>query len=224
MVLPIPIYIAFFFIAFPVFGDKPVAYNTPDSSNIMWAFGGTMFLYYVFAFLFFGGSGIYYLIILVMFQDAIDYNEWKYGERKESICFDWRPLDVKLASGFNRLLQFLTFTATGTYAFINTISNAEGSFNAKTQGVSDAVRESEAAIRDTTIAAARNAIESSQLVGMGVIIIGVIVALFIASYCCLTFGYKIDEKMEAEIVKDLEIRKQNKELKKEELKPELQSE
>lgn len=128
-------YLAFLFIAFPIFkGENPLAYSDPSQGG-MWFLGGTMFLYYVFSFLFFAGSGIYYLIVLVMFQDAIDYNEWKYGERKESICFAWRPLDVKLASGFNRLLQFIVFAVSGTAIFINCISNAEATFNAKTQGI-----------------------------------------------------------------------------------------
>ena len=127
-------YLSFLFIAFPIFGDKPLAYNQV-SDNIFWSIGGTMFLYYLSSFLFFAGSGIYYLICLVMFQDAIDYNEWKFGERKESICFAWRPLDVKLASGFNRLLQFIVFAVSGTALFINVISNAEGRFNANTQNL-----------------------------------------------------------------------------------------
>lgn len=352
-------YLAFLFIAFPVFkGENPLAYNDPASGG-MWFLGGSMYLYYIFAFLFFAGSGIYYLIVLVMFQDAIDYNEWKYGERKESICFAWRPLDVKLASGLNRLLQFIVFAVSGTALFINVISNAEGSFNAKTQNLNDkdhqvelvddmikneeryvafgdtaknridaieagiftldnqpeivsdldflialpiekadvvalkakiteegkvtkelfseykevmseiylarlynddnytityyetvdnkqeahkvtlvqrayiikanlelnyydkansenltgeqAVRDLYESVRYWTTEESRVAILRSQKAEMGYIIIGTILVAFAGSYCCLMFGYKIDEKMEKEIVKELEERKKQKE-------------
>lgn len=198
-------YVLFFFIAFPVFKETPLAYNTPDPDNILWAFGGTMAFYYLFSFLFFGATGVFYLALLVMFQDSIDYGEWKYGERKESICFAWRPLDVKLASGLNRGLQWLVFAVTGTSAVINAISNAEGSYNAAiNSAVSEAEKEAATLLRDNTIASAMQGIERGQLVLFGAIVIGVILLSFIASWALLHFGYKLDEKKMEEIVRDLE--------------------
>jgi Na+/melibiose symporter-like transporter len=202
-------YLAFFFVAFPLFGEQPLAYNTPDAGNVLWVAGGTMCLYYIFSFLFFGATGIFYLALLVMFQDSIDYGEWKFGERKESISFAWRPLDVKLASGLNRGLQWVTFAITGTASAINAISNAEGVYNADiaaakgNQTVIDAVT----AVRDATIASAMSDVERGQLIGFGCIVIGVILVCFIASWALLHFGYKIDENMEKQIVDELEERR-----------------
>lgn len=198
-------YVVFFFVGFPLFGEHPIAYNTVDSGNIGWAFGGTMFLYYLTAFLFFAATGVFYLALMVMFQDAIDYGEWKTGERKEAISFAWRPLDVKLASGLNRGLQWITYVSSGTLAFVNTISNAEGTCNANaaTEG-----REAAEKIRDETIESARGAIGQRNLVIMGVIIIGVIVASSLASYFLLHFGFKIDEKKRDEINEELKKRHQ----------------
>lgn len=198
-------YLLFFFIAFPVFRETPLAYNTPDTSSIFWVFGGSMALYYVFSFLFFGATGVFYLALLVMFQDSIDYGEWKYGERKESICFAWRPLDVKLASGLNRGLQWVVFALTGTSAAINAISNAEGTYNAAiASSVTEAQKEAATLVRDTTIASAMSGITRGQLVTFGAIIISVILICFLASWALLHFGYKLDEKKMDEIVKDLE--------------------
>ena len=200
-------YIAFFFIAFPVFGSQPLAYNDPNSGG-MWFLGGTMFLLYLFAFLFFGASGIFYLVVLVMFQDAIDYNEYKYGERKESICFAWRPLDVKLASGLNRGLQYLVFAITGTVLAINSISNWEGVTNAlnNSNAGDEAVKNAIAILQENQIQTGMNNIQSSQLTLFGIIVIGVIVVSFLASYCVLHFGFKIDEKMQKEMAEELEKR------------------
>lgn len=204
-------YIAFFIIAFPLPGQAhPLAYADPKSGGL-WFLSGTMFLYYIFSFLFFGATGIFYLVILVMFQDAIDYNEWKYGERKESICFAWRPLDVKLASGLNRGLQYLTFAVTGTVMAINAISNWEGVSNALSNATSSKIQQSAITmLRDERIAESMSSINSNQLFTFGCIIIGAIVVLMTTSYALLHFHYKIDEGLEAQIVKELSERSQNK--------------
>ena len=187
-------YLAFFFVAFPVFGDRPIAWNTPDPNNMMWIFGGSMSLLYLLCFLFFGASGIFYLAVLVMFQDAIDYGELTTGERKESICFAWRPLDVKLASGLNRGLQFIVYAVTGTAAAINTISNIEGDYNANPGAHPDVVSEIDSAI----------SVNRGQLIAFGAIVIGVILVVFLASYILLRFCYKLDEDKMKEVVEELE--------------------
>ncbi len=211
-------YIAFFLLAFPLFGEHPLAYTEPLASTasgaaegnlLAFVFAGPMWLYYVPAIFFFAASGLYYLVVLVMFQDAIDYNEWKYGERKESICFAWRPLDVKLASGLNIGLRNLVFVSTGTMAFINVISNMEGLKNGGafgTDGTSEYTMEGVTNTFSGFLEQSRGEITSNQLVIFGVIVIGVILVAYTASYLLLHFGFKVDEKMEEQIVKELEER------------------
>ena len=205
-------YVAFFFTAFPVFGDKPIAYNQVVD-NIFWAFGGTMAILYILAFVFFGASGIFYLAVLVMFQDAIDFGEWKNGERKESICFAWRPLDVKLASGLNRGLQYLVYFATGTMLAINAISNWEGAGNALTNIAGDnaTLKNAVSTVVSTKIDAA-TAVNPGQLTLFGAIVIGIILALVIGSFICLRFGYKWDEEKMQEIVNDLNKKRESAEV------------
>ena len=201
-------YLAFFFLAFPVFGEKPLAYNTPDGGNMFWVFGGTMSLLYVAAFLFFGASGIFYLAVLVMFQDAIDYGELTTGERKESICFAWRPLDVKLASGLNRGLQYLVYATTGTYAAISTISNMEGEYNAYLNSAEFSALSAaeQQAYKDGFSGTVDNAISVDrwQLILFGVIVIGVILVVFGVSYYLCRFRYKLDEDKMKEVLDELD--------------------
>ena len=199
-------YVAFFLVAFPVFGDQPLAYNTPDGNNMFWVFGGSMALIYLFSFLFFGAAGIFYLVVLIMFQDAIDYGELTTGERKESICFAWRPLDVKLASGLNRGLQYLTYALTGTAVFITAISNAEGDFNSRYDPSQPAsYQETIETLRNTEIEAARaEYVTREKLIWFGVIIIGVIIILFAVSYFLLRFKYSLDEEKMEKVVAELE--------------------
>ena len=203
-------YLVFFFLAFPIFGDKPLAWNTPDPTNgFAWVFGGTMSLLYVMCFIFFGASGIFYLVCLVMFQDAIDYGEWKNGERKESICFAWRPLDVKLASGLNRGFQYAVYGITGTMLAINAISNWEGISNALLNQAGNNVLEKEAinALVSEKIAQATTSVEPWKLVLFGALVIGIIIIAFGASYFLLRFKYSLDEKKMEDIVKELNAKK-----------------
>ena len=177
---------------------------------MFWVFGGTMSLLYVAAFLFFGASGIFYLAVLVMFQDAIDYGELTTGERKESICFAWRPLDVKLASGLNRGLQYLVYVTTGTYAAIQTISNMEGDYNAFLNGQEYAAMSSEAKEAYKTqfsnnVDAAIN-VERWQLILFGAIVIGAILIVFGVSYFLCRFKYKLDEDKMKEVLAELDAK------------------
>ena len=141
-----------------------------------------------------------------MFQDAIDYQEWKFGERKEAVAFAWRPLDAKLGSAIQTGIRNLTFLLTGTQAILSKISNAEAN-NIIVNGQSEYKgtypsfdAEIEAAYQWTD--------KRAQLTLFGAIIIGVIVVCFLASYLLLKFGYKIDDKLEEKIVKELDERHQ----------------
>lgn len=205
-------YILFFFLAFPINGEQPLAYNTPNPTNgFAWVFGGTMSLLYILCFIFFGASGIFYLVCLVMFQDAIDYGEWKNGERKESICFAWRPLDVKLASGLNRGLQFAVYGITGTMVTINAISNWEGISNAllNQPNLSAAEKEAINALIAEKIAESTTSVPASSLVLFGGLVIGVIVIAFLASYYLLRFKYSLDEEKVKKIVEELNKKKES---------------
>ena len=204
-------YAAFFIVAFPMGnlnGGRPLGYNTPVDGSYFWPFGGTMFLYYLFAFLFFGATGIFYLGLLVMFQDSIDYNEYTYGERKESICFAWRPLDVKLASGLNRGLQYLTFFMTGTYFAINAISNWEGVQNALQNAANgdQSLKLAVGTLAQIRIDQSIVQINPGQKTFFGVIIVGTIIALMVGAWLVLQFGFKITEEDEVKMIKELAIR------------------
>ncbi len=202
----------FFLCCIPLFGEHPIAYNALAEDiakkdffnmNLGWAFGGTMFLYYLFPFIFFFGMGMMYLAIMVMFQDAIDYNEYQYGERKESIISAWRPLDVKLSSALLRGFQYIIFAVSGLLIAVNGISNAESQHNIDTLGKpADYVDET---FIDKVVAI-KDGIESWQLRVAGILIVVVLLGSIVAAWCLMHFGYSIDEKKHQEIVEALELR------------------
>ena len=209
--------VGFFLTCFPLFGDKPVSLMLSGAApaygadmDFGWAFGGLMFCNYLFPFVFFFGAGFIYMVILVMFQDSIDYHEHEFGERKESVISAWRPLDVKLGSALLRGFQFLIFLSAGALATVNGISDAEGKLNA---GVEEVVIAGETQTIPYTkekfvdeIAKLMDEVPSSALVIIGIWVIILLVGCFVAVWALIHFKYKIDEQRHIEIVQDLEKR------------------
>ena len=190
----------FLLTCFPLFGEHPIAWYggelaAIDSMDFGFAFGGTMFLYYLFPLIFFFAMGMIYMVILVMFQDAIDYNEYEYGERKESLISSWRPLTVKLGSALLRGFQYLIFISAGVYGVVTAISNTEQDFNLK--------------LIDKDVYYARMAsytADSGQLRIMGIWIVAILAVAMLIAFLLLFYGYHIDEKKHREIVDELDRR------------------
>lgn len=224
-------YAAFFIFCFPLFGEHPIAYNDYSAftegglfienmgQGLAWAFGGTMFLYYLIPLVFFFTQGMLYMVILMMFQSAIDYQEYEYGERKEAIAFAWRPLDVKLSSALLRGFQYMIFAIAGVSTYFSAVSSAEGDYNALyneifnkpiTETYTEAMRDAElaaaASARNTTIYNAWNGVERWQLVVYGIITIAIIAGSMLAVWLLLKFKFKITEEKAAEITAELEAR------------------
>ena len=206
--------LGFFLTCFPIFGDKPVSLMLSGAApaygadmDFGWAFGGLMFCNYLFPFVFFFGAGLIYMVILVMFQDSIDNHEYQFGERKESVISAWRPLDVKLGSALLRGFQYLIFLSAGALAIVDGISDAEGCLQA---GVKEVAKDTfvpytkENFVDD--IAHLMGDVKPSSLIIIGIWVIILLVACFVAVWALIHFGYKIDEKRHQEIVDELEQR------------------
>lgn len=83
----------------------------------------------IFGILIFGSQGLFYLMLLVMMTNSIEYNEFKFGERKESVIFSLRPLTAKLADACKEGVYYLTFIVASLWPLfskINEIENLRG--------------------------------------------------------------------------------------------------
>lgn len=194
----------FFFTCFPIFGDTPLSLSlngaTPaygSSFDFGWAFGGLMFCNYLFPLLFFFGAGLAYMVILIMLQDSIDYNEYEYGERKESLISAWRPLTVKLGSALLRGFQYLIFLSAGVMDTVEGISTAEGRLNSGEWDSNTFVAKIEELCGGVKA-------DSLRIIGLWIVII--LALSFVAVYVLLRFFYKIDEEKHRQIVDELEVR------------------
>ena len=210
--------IGFFFTCFPIFGGQPVstmlsgaapAYGEDMLSvGLPWAFSGLMFFNYLFPFVFFFGAGLVYMVLLVMFQDSIDYNEYQFGERKESVISAWRPLDVKLGSALLRGFQYLIFLSAGVMVTVNGISAAEGTLNADMAAAGeDKVLQEAATNKFTTkIAELMADVKPESLVIIGIWVLVLLLACFVGVFLLIKLGYKITEEKHIEMVAELEKR------------------
>jgi melibiose permease/lactose/raffinose/galactose permease len=216
--------VGFFLTCFPLFGGQTASTMLSPAApgieadmikdGLPWAFSGLMFFNYLFPFAFFFGAGLVYMVILVMFQDSIDYNEYEFGERKESVISAWRPLDVKLGSALLRGFQYLIFLSAGVMVTVNGISNAEGALNADmaaTEAITDAAaKEAEQGIIRAGFAQKIHDLMASvtpqSLIIIGVWITAILVGCFVAVFLLIRFGYKLTEERHREIVDELEKR------------------
>ena len=194
--------VGFFLTCFPLFGNKPLSlmFNGPTPTEGMdfgWAFGGLMFCNYLFPFIFFFGAGFVYMVLLVMFQDAIDYQEYEFGERKESVISAWRPLDVKLGSALLRGFQYLVFLTAGVMTTVNGISTAEGQLQSNEIDKTQFAEKIDDLMKGVTPSAL-------NIIGIWIVII--LGLCFAAVWALIHFGYKIDEQRHIEIVQELEKR------------------
>ena len=207
--------LGFLLTCFPIFGDKPVSMllngATPaygEGMNFGWALGGLMFCNYLFPFAFFFGAGLVYMVILVMFQDSIDYNEYEFGQRKESVISAWRPLDVKLGSALLRGFQYLIFLSAGVMGVVNGISNAEGALNAETAAAgSDEIAQKAATSKFVaTIQDLMTKVTPTSLIIIGIWVAVILIGCFVGVFLLIKFGYKISDQRHREMVEELEKR------------------
>ena len=207
--------LGFLLTCFPLFGDKPVSLllNGPTPAygagmDFGWALGGLMFCNYLFPFTFFFGAGLVYMVILVMFQDSIDYNEYQFGQRKESVISAWRPLDVKLGSALLRGFQYLIFLSAGVMGVVNGISNAEGALNADmaAAGSNEAAQKIATDKFVGTIQDLMSKVTPTSLIIIGIWIAVLLVGCFLGVFFLIRFGYKITEESHRQMVEELEKR------------------
>ncbi len=198
-------YLVLFLIGFPLFGDKPLAYNDATPSGLLWAFGGTISLLYIPPIFFFGAQGIFYMILLVDLQNCIEYNEWKFGERKEAVASSWRPFTAKLSSALQKGLILVSFLTAGIYDVTQQISDVQNDL--ASQVAADPDKEAEFTEQATVqVDAIINGVAATPKVVMGIWMVGSCLLFLVAAYCLMRFGFKIDEKTYAQIESDLKQR------------------
>ena len=155
----------------------------------------------IFGVLVFGGQGMFYMAMLIMLTNTIEYDEWQTGERNEAVTFSVRPFMVKLSGAIQTGIVSLTLLACGLYNLTEDIGQLE-------------INKGQGAITDTQLIQDANAIlnqaTSNQEFLLSIAMTLIPVLMFIATYFIIKKKYIIDEEMYEKMTKEIEERKQNK--------------
>ena len=145
------------------------------------------------------------MILLVDLQNCIEYNEWKFGERKEAVASSWRPFTAKLSSALQKGLILVSFLTAGIYDVTQQISDVQNDL--ASQVAADPDKEAEFTEQATVqVDAIINGVAATPKVVMGIWMVGSCLLFLVAAYCLMRFGFKIDEKTYAQIESDLKQR------------------
>ena len=183
-------YLTFFLMGMPITGQYALAVEHTWALIVMYASAVVLFF----------GQGLIAVAVIIQMQSTIEYNEYKYGERKEALVSSMRALVAKFGSAIQRLLIFVTLTASGLYAVSQVISNGEAEIN---NGITTLEKVTE------NVNQARESITQAQwfTFSIGMILVPVLCLAACIFLCVKVF--KIDEKRYAEIVEELNIRRAN---------------
>lgn len=149
-------------------------------------------LLYMSAFLIFFGQSLFFVVLVVMTANTIEYNEINTGERNESIVFSVRPFMTKLGAAVQQGIVTFVLITSGVFTFSQQVADLEID---KAQGVV------------TDITAQANVILSGATpkmllmlrIGMGLIPMLAIVT----AYLVLKKKYIISEEKYDEILNEL---------------------
>lgn len=86
----------------------------------------TLCIFGVFVFV---GQAIFYMVLTVNLTNTIEYNEYKTGERNESVVFSLRPFMAKLASAIQQGILTIVLVVTAIYGLSQNVSGLEAEKN-----------------------------------------------------------------------------------------------
>lgn len=145
-------------------------------------------------FVIFFAQGMNNLLIIVMLNNTIEYDEVRFNERHESIISAVRSFSTKFASALNQGIIALVLIASGIYEISQQISNLE------IESGKGLITTDEVYARATTYISYAT---SSQLLMLRVGMVIIPIVAFLISYMLVKKKYVIDEKKYEELIAEL---------------------
>lgn len=153
----------------------------------------------VIGFIIFFAQGALNMTIIVMLNNTIEYDEYKYGERHDSVISAVRSFATKLASAIDQGAVALILIASGIYALSQNISNLEVLAGRGDLGQAEVLSHADGYIALAT---------STQKFELRLGIVLVPILALSAAFFILTKKYKIDEEKYKEMVEEIAKRKE----------------
>lgn len=150
----------------------------------------------------FSGS-VFYLALLIMITNTIEYNEWTTGERNESIIYSARPFAAKISSSIQQLVVYGVLLIGGVLAITQNIASLEVEMNRMLQTNPDPSLEADLiAQMNNAISSAPNIMVARIALIVGMTVIPII--LYVLAYVYIKRRYHIDEAVYEKMREDIE--------------------
>ena len=152
----------------------------------------------IIGFVIFFSQALYNLAMIVMVNNTIEYDEYRFGERHDSIISAIRSFATKLAGALNQGAASLILILSGIYAVSQNISALEVEIGNGTLDSATALT-----MADGFIASVLP--RQTFMLRMGMVFVPL--AVMIAAYAIVRFKYKIDEQEYQRLVNEIAGRK-----------------
>lgn len=139
----------------------------------------------IIGFIIFFFQGYFNLIVIVMINNTIEYDEMRFHERHDSVISAVRSFSVKLAGGINQGISTIVLLMSGIYLVSQKISAAEIEVDQGTMAVDEALQLANASIAGITF---------RQGLAFRLGMVGFPIVTLLLSFIILSTKYHIDEK------------------------------
>ena len=145
----------------------------------------------------FGGQGFFYMTMLIMLANTIEYDEWKNNERNDAVTFSVRPFMVKLSGAIQYLIVAVSLVVCGLYDISSKIGEVEASISKKEISEEAGVLLIEGLLKQ---------VEGGQLLGLTLAMTVVPIILYVICYYVIKKKYIISEEMYEKMTKEIKER------------------
>ncbi len=145
-------------------------------------------------FLIFFFQGLFNLAMIIMVNNTIEYDEYRFRERHDSIISAIRSFASKLSNALNQGAASLILIISGIYAVSQNISELEVEVGSGTITRAEALTSADSCI---------TSVQPSQTLMLRAGMVFVPLIAMIAAYVIIRVGYKIDEKEYDRLVSEI---------------------
>ena len=151
----------------------------------------------VFGIVVFAGQGFFYMTMLIMLANTIEYDEWKNNERNDAVTFSVRPFMVKLSGAIQYLIVSIILVVCG----LNSISSEIGKVEDK---ISKGEVSTELGVEQIEVYL--NKVNDGQIFGLTFAMTIIPALLLIICYYVLKKKYIISEELYDQMTKEIKER------------------
>ena len=145
----------------------------------------------------FAGQGFFYMTMLIMLTNTIEYDEWINYERNDAVTFSVRPFMVKLSGAIQYLIVSIILVVCGLYSITSKIGEIETDISKELIGKQEGV---------ALINQYLSEVGKGQMIGLTICMTVIPALMLIASYIVIKKKYIISEELYDQMTKEIKER------------------